>query len=140
MDTITQTVQRVSHMTLIVEDQQKAIDFYAKVFGTEIRGDNEFEFQGQTMRWVTIGIPGDDLEIAITPPMPNPEGEMPTVGDGNMTVVASANVQAVCDAFANNGGTVVSPPEILPWGESAVMRDPCGNPWNVVDVSKMPSN
>lgn len=138
MDAITQTVQRVSHMTIIVDDQDKAIDFYNKVFGTEIRGDNEFEFDGKTTRWVTIGIPGDDLEIAVTPPMPNPAGEMPKVGDGNMTVVASGNVQAVCDAFAANGGTVVTAPEILAWGESAIVRDPCGNPWNIVDMTKMP--
>lgn len=132
MDTVTQQVRRVSHMTIIVEDQDAAIRFYAKAFGTELRSDDAFSFEGETMRWVTIGIPGDDLEIAVTLPMPGPEGRMPIAGDNNMTVVDVTDVDAVCDAVADAGGSVVSPPEDMPWGRSAIIRDPSGNPWNLV--------
>ncbi len=135
MDTVTQTVKRVSHMTLIVQDQEAAIDFYAKTFGTEIRGDNEFEMGDEKVRWVTIGIPGDDLEIAITLPMPGPDGQVPTAGDANMSVVDVDDVDGLCETVTQHGGTVVSPPEDLPWGRSAVIRDPSGNPWNLVMVN-----
>ncbi len=123
---------RVSHMTLIVSDQDRAVDFYAKAFGTEIRGDNEFEMGGEMHRFVTVGIPGDDLEIALTPPMPGPEGKLPAVGEANMTVVEVADADAAAAQVAAAGGQIASPPEDLAWGRSTIIRDPDGNPWNLV--------
>ncbi len=131
-DPLTQQVRRVSHITLIVADQDRAIDFYGKVFGTEVRGDQEFEMGGDAMRWVTVGIPGDDLEISIQTPMAMEGQPLPTAGDNNMTVVEVADVDAVTRAFRDAGGSVASAPEELPWGRSAVVRDPDGNPWNLV--------
>lgn len=132
----TPVVRRVSHMTLIVTDQDAAIAFYAKAFGTEIRGDNEFEMGGQAMRFVTVGIPGDDLEISLQLPMAMPGHEPPKAGDNNMTVVAVDDADAACAQCMAAGATVVSGPEDLPWGRSAVIRDPDGNPWNLVRANQ----
>ncbi len=131
-----QSIKRVSHMTLIVNDQDRAIAFYAQAFGTEIRGDKEFEMAGQAMRFVTIGIPGDDLEIALQLPMAMPGREPPKAGDNNMTVVAADDVESACAQVKAAGGTVVSEPEDLPWGRSAIIRDPDGNPWNLVRANQ----
>jgi uncharacterized glyoxalase superfamily protein PhnB len=47
-------------MTLIVNDQDAAIEFYTTAFGAEIRGDNGFEMCAGKMRWFTVGIPNDN--------------------------------------------------------------------------------
>lgn len=128
----TTQVRRVSHITLIVTDPDRSVEFYRKAFGAEVRGDEEFDFGGQTMRWITVGIPGDDLEISIQPPMAMEGQQAPEPGDGNMTVAEVVDVDAATETFEAAGGSIVSAPEDLPWGRSAVVRDPDGNPWNLV--------
>ncbi len=131
---ITTTVQRVSHMNLIISDQDKALAFYTAAVGAEVRGDEVFEFMGSKMRWLTVGIPGDDLEIVLMPPVPGPDGRTPTVGDNNMTVFSVGDCDAATKSWKAAGGTVVSEPENMPWGLSSVVRDPDGNPFNLVQL------
>lgn len=132
----TTQVRRVSHITLIVDDQDAAAEFYGNAFGAEIRTDQEFDFQGQTMRWLTMGLPGDGLEWAVQVPMPGPDGTTAVAGDGPMLVLEVADVDAVCEAAQAAGGTLASPPEELPWGRSAIVRDPSGNPFNLVSPTE----
>lgn len=137
-EAITTTVRRVSHVTVIISDQEKALDFYRRAFGVEVRMDQEFDFMGQTMRWLTVGIPGDDLEWSLMPPVPGPDGRMPPVGDNNMTVLETADCDAATNAVRNAGGRVESEPEDMPWGRSSVVRDPDGNPFNLVTPNPTP--
>lgn len=131
-ETVATTVRRVSHVTLIVRDQQGALDFYRRAFGVEVRADAEFDLEGHAMRWLTVGIPGDDLEWSLMPPVPGPDGRTPPVGDNNMTVLEVTDCDTATDAVRGAGGTVVSEPEEMPWGRSSVVRDPDGNPFNLV--------
>ena len=49
-------------VTLVVNDQAKALDFYTKVLGLEKRAD----YVGPTgARWVTVAPKGQDLEISL---------------------------------------------------------------------------
>ncbi len=135
-ESIATTVQRVSHMNLIISDQDKALAFYTAAVGAEVRGDQVFEFEGNSMRWLTIGIPGDDLEIVLMPPVPGPDGNVPTVGDNNMTVFSVSDCAVATEAWRAAGGKVESEPEALPWGLSSVVRDPDGNPFNLVQPAE----
>ena len=131
-ETVATTVRRVSHMNLIISDQDGALEFYRRAVGAEVRGDQTFDWGGHSMRWLTVGIPGDDLEIVLMPPVPGPDGRAPTVGDNNMTVLEVGDCDAATETWRDAGGTVVSEPEDLPWGRSSVVRDPDGNPFNLV--------
>ena len=67
-------ITAVTHITLLVKDQQKALDFYVNVLGFEIHTDAMF---GQE-RWLTICPPTQpNLEIAI---MKASEIEAPLIG------------------------------------------------------------
>lgn len=129
------TISHPSHITVIVKDQDVAKDFYTQAFDLSVTHDDVFDMGGDTMRWLTVGPDGGPWHIAITLPMAMPGRDPPPVGDANMTVLATDDVDGVCKQVEAAGGTIDSPPEDLPWGRSAVVRDPDGNPWNLVKES-----
>ena len=130
------TISHPSHITVIVKDQDAAKDFYTQAFDLAVTMDSEFEMGDATMRWLTVGPEGGAWNIAITLPMAMPGRDPPPVGDANMTVLITDDVDAVCKQVEAAGGLVDSAPEDLPWGRSAVVRDPDGNPWNLVTESQ----
>lgn len=126
------TIQRPSHITVIVKDQDAAKVFYTQAFELDVTADDTFDMGGDSMRWLTVGPKDGSWAIAITLPMAMPGQPTPPIGDANMTVLITEDVDAVCAQVEAAGGTVDSPPEDLPWGRSAVVRDLDGNPWNLV--------
>ncbi len=126
---------RVSHVTMLVSNLDKALDFYTHGFGAEVRDDQAFEFGGQPMRWLTVGFPGDALELVLSLPMPAPgKADVDAPGNGTMTVLAVDDCDAATARVQAAGGTVSDPPADLPWGRSAIVRDPDGNPFNLVQA------
>ena len=72
-------IQRLSHATIYVLDQDAAYDFYVNKLGLEVRTDARME---NGFRWLTVGPKGQpDLEIALMPtaypvPTDGPVGEL----------------------------------------------------------------
>ena len=64
-------IQKMSHTSILVDDQDKALDFYVGMLGMEVRTD-------QTMpdgfRWLTVAPKGQDLEIILMKLGPTPIG------------------------------------------------------------------
>ena len=58
------TATRIS--SIFVFDQDEALDFYVGKLGLEVRADVDLGF----MRWLTVGVPGDDREILLEVPGP----------------------------------------------------------------------
>src|SRR5438128_358346 len=57
----------LSHATVYVLDHDRAIEFYTKKLGLEVRTDARMG----DFRWVTVGVPGQpELEIALMEPKP----------------------------------------------------------------------
>ena len=90
-------IQRLSHVTLYVLDQDEAHDFYTRKLGLEVRTDARME----GFRWLTLGAPSQpDVEIALMPIHPSPMME---------------------------GVEFLSPPEQRPYGIEATFKDSSGN-------------
>ena len=51
---------------IYVLDQQEALDFYVGKLGLEVRQDVNLGF----MRWLTVGVPGEDREVLLEIPGP----------------------------------------------------------------------
>ncbi len=127
------SIQGVSHMTVLVRDMDRALDWYTQVLGCEKRGDQMFPFGDQQVRWLTVGFPGNPLEIVLSAPMPTPgRDSLDEPGNGTMTVLAVDDCEAVVEAARAAGATISAEPEEMPWGISAIIRDPDGNPFNLV--------
>lgn len=123
---------KVTHIGAIISDQDKALAWYQDIFGAEVAGDNEFEWDGGKMRWLTVKLPGDDVEINLLPPIPGPDGRVPPIGDANMVVLGTEDCQGFYDRVKDKVEHITEP-EDLPWGKSLVIRDLDGNPYNLVE-------
>lgn len=55
---------KINLTSLMVEDQERALDFYTRVLGFELKQD----FPAGGYRWITVVAPGrDDLELSLEP-------------------------------------------------------------------------
>jgi catechol 2,3-dioxygenase-like lactoylglutathione lyase family enzyme len=63
-------IQRLSHVTLFVNNQDDAKDFYVNKLGFEVRTDHTMD---NGFRWLTVGPASQpDLEIVLMEPKPSP--------------------------------------------------------------------
>jgi catechol 2,3-dioxygenase-like lactoylglutathione lyase family enzyme len=63
-------IQKMSHVTLFVRNQDEAKDFYVDKLGFQVRTDHTMD---GGFRWLTVGPPQQpDLEIVLMEPKPGP--------------------------------------------------------------------
>ena len=126
-------IQRLSHTTLFVTDQDAAKDFYVNKLSFEVRMD-------QTMgdfRWLTVGPKGQpDLQIILLKLAPS--GRMDAASAQALKeliqrglVAAGAFETADCrktyEELSAKGVEFASPPEDKFYGIEAVFKDNSGN-------------
>ena len=126
-------IQRLSHTTLFVTDQDAAKDFYVNKLSFEVRMD-------QTMgdfRWLTVGPKGQpDLQIILMKLAPS--GRMDAASAQALKeliqrglVAAGAFETADCrktyEELSAKGVEFASPPEDKFYGIEAVFKDNSGN-------------
>lgn len=126
-------IQRLSHVTLWVHDQDVAYDFYVGKLGFEVRTDNSME----GFRWLTVGPktqPG--FEIVLLKIAPNPRldeataatiGELVSAGKLGGGVFETADCRKTYEELKAKGVEFESPPKEQFYGTEAVFRDPSGN-------------
>jgi catechol 2,3-dioxygenase-like lactoylglutathione lyase family enzyme len=126
-------IQRLSHVTLYVLDQDEAHDFYTRKLGLEVRTDARME----GFRWLTLGAPSQpDVEIALMPIRPSPMMEQSTcdllrellrkgaLGGG---VFDTDDCHKTYQELKAKGVEFLSPPEQRPYGIEATFKDNSGN-------------
>ena len=63
-------IQRLSHVSIYVIDQDEAYDFYVKKLGFEVRMDQKMD---NGFRWLTVSPKGQrGLQIVLVPTAPSP--------------------------------------------------------------------
>jgi len=55
-------IEKLTHVPIVVSDQEQALHFYTEVLGLEKRAD--YQLPGNP-RWVTVGPKGQDLELIL---------------------------------------------------------------------------
>jgi catechol 2,3-dioxygenase-like lactoylglutathione lyase family enzyme len=121
----------VSTMFIPVHDADEALVFYRDALGLEVRND----VSAGEFRWVTVGAPGQDLDVVLFPPH---GGRSQTEGDALLTLVTQGSIQAAIFAADDldatfekvraSGAEVLQEPVAQPWGaRDCAFRDPSGN-------------
>lgn len=121
----------VSKMFITVHDPEEALGFYRDALGLEIRQDVE----NNGFRWVTLGSPGQDLDIVLSQPH---GGRSPAEGDALLALVTQGAMQAAIfstddldttfDRVVASGAEVLEEPTDQFWGvRDCAFRDPSGN-------------
>jgi predicted enzyme related to lactoylglutathione lyase len=121
---------KVINLTLVVKDQEKALEFYTTQAGfekkTDLTGPNGY-------RWVTIGLKGQDLEFALFVPgsVVDPEAKERTKhlapGNSPAITIQVADCRKAYEELSGKGVKFVDPPADHPWGTVALFSDPDGN-------------
>ena len=119
-------------MFIPVHDPDAALGFYRDALDLEVRND----VASEGFRWVTLGAPGQDVEIVLSQPH---GGRSEAEGDALLSLVTKGSLQAAIfrsddlDATFEKvagapGAEVLQEPVSQPWGaRDAAVRDPAGN-------------
>lgn len=126
-------IKRMSHTTIYVEDQDRALAFYTEKLGLVVRTDA----QADGFRWLTLGTPAQpDLEIVLMQPKPGfmfDEATVATLGELRKKGAFGAGVFQTDDCkktyaeLKARGVEFMSEPAEKPYGIEAVFRDDSGN-------------
>lgn len=134
-------IESLSIVPVVVVDVDDAIEFYTQRLGFELRTDEAFEMEGAEGRWVTVGVPGDDLEITLmTADEPYYDEETRALlasrlGTETYYTFRTADCEASVDALEAAGVEITREMEEYPWGTEAMFADPCGNEFSLFEYA-----
>jgi catechol 2,3-dioxygenase-like lactoylglutathione lyase family enzyme len=127
--------------SIFVLDHQVALDFYVGKLGLEIRTDADLGF----MRWVTVGVPGEEREVLLeipAPPAMDPATaervrELVTKGSGGGWLGFNTDdAYATYEDLRTKGVDLTEEPTERPYGIDIGVRDPFGN---AIRISQLPT-
>ena len=121
----------VSALFIQVHDPEAALGFYRDALGFDVRNDVAYD----GFRWITVGAPGQDVDIVLTQPH---GGRSQSEGDALLSLVTQGSLQAALfrsddldatfEKVRASGAEVLQEPASQPWGvRDCAFRDPSGN-------------
>jgi catechol 2,3-dioxygenase-like lactoylglutathione lyase family enzyme len=125
-------IRRLTHATIFVLDQERALRFYRDTLGFDVRADETLD----GFRWLTVGPPGQPelaLLLAVPgPPMfspPDAETMRGLVAKGALggVVLETDDCAATYEQLSAQGVVFLQAPTEQPYGIEAVFRDDSGN-------------
>lgn len=127
-------IQKLSHATIYVLDQQEAHDFYVDKLGFEVRMDQTME---GGFRWLTVGPKTQpELEIILMPSGSSPMmdaaaaaklQDLIRAGKMGTGVFATDDCQKTYEELKAKGVEFIQPPTERFYGIEAVLKDNSGN-------------
>jgi catechol 2,3-dioxygenase-like lactoylglutathione lyase family enzyme len=116
----------LSHLTILVHDQQEAADFYTKKLGFKVHTDATFE----NSRWLTLCLPEQpNLELALVLAQGDDKNLVGKQG-GTQTPLASFSTKdckKTYEEFKKRGVEFLGEPTTEPWGIGVIFKDLYGN-------------
>lgn len=110
-------LKRIKFMSVPVQDQSRALDFYTKKLGLKIFTD---QAMGDS-RWIELKVNGADTMLVLFEQPNHKPGQSPGV------VFVADNVKATYEELKAKGVEFTQPPKKESWGEHAILRDSEGN-------------
>src|SRR5215204_7372433 len=128
-------IQRQSHSTIYVIDQEEALAFYRDILGFEVNTDMPMNDSG--LRWLTLSPKGQpDLELILAQVTSGPMFSAETAEEMKALVLRGAfgigvfetdDIQGDYERLSKQGVEFVSPPKEQFYGIEAVVKDNSGN-------------
>jgi predicted enzyme related to lactoylglutathione lyase len=112
-------------VSIYVDDQQRALDFYTNALGFELRHD---EPMGPDARWIELAPPGGETVLVLYPKaiMSDWASRKPSL------IFRCADTEATYKVFVAKGVAFTQEPRRMPWGVMALFTDPDGNEFVLV--------
>jgi catechol 2,3-dioxygenase-like lactoylglutathione lyase family enzyme len=125
-------IRRLTHATIFVLDQDRAVRFYRDRLGFDVRADETLD----GFRWLTVG-PGEQPELSLLLAVPGPPMFSPADAETMRALVAKGvlggavletdDCVATYEHLSGQGVVFLQPPTEQPYGIEAVFRDDSGN-------------
>ena len=116
-------LEKVFYTSVLVSDQDKALDFYTNVLGLEKRVENPTP---DGPRFLTVGVEGDDFQLVLWPGTPG-QAE-PAMGRPPASItIETDDCRKTVEDLKSRGVEFISDVLEFPWGYVAQFQDPDGN-------------
>jgi catechol 2,3-dioxygenase-like lactoylglutathione lyase family enzyme len=128
-------LKQLTHVQVWVNDQDEALAFYTDKLGMELREDVTVPEMGN-FRWLSVGIPGQDVAITLMA-IPGPPVFEESTRDAIKALLAKGasgglffvtdDAQKSYEELKSRGVEFTQEPTEQPYGIDAGFRDPFGN-------------
>src|SRR6266540_1463231 len=128
-------LKQLTHVQVWVNDQDEALAFYTDKLGMELREDVTVPEMGN-FRWLSVGIPGQDVAITLMA-IPGPPVFEEATRDAIKALMATGasdglffvtdDAQKSYEELKSRGVEFTQEPTEQPYGIDAGFRDPSGN-------------
>jgi catechol 2,3-dioxygenase-like lactoylglutathione lyase family enzyme len=130
-------IGKVTHIPLLVRDQQEALDWYTEKLGFVLKSDDPFP-DNPDARWITIAPPDQqEIEIILQPPewgtTCDVEERAAMIGKMPGFVLVTDDMEEAYEELTAKGVTFVDDPMEMPWGKSALFADLYGHVHNLLE-------
>jgi predicted enzyme related to lactoylglutathione lyase len=116
-------LEKVFYTSVLVSDQDKALDFYTNVLGLEKRVENPLP---DGPRFLTVGVKGQDFMLVLWPGTPGQaqpvQGRIPA-----SVTIETEDCRKAYEELKSRGVEFETDVLEQPWGYVALFRDPDGN-------------
>ena len=128
-------LKNLTNVNVWVHDQDEALAFYTEKLGMELRDDVTVPELGN-FRWLTVGLPGQDVALALMdipgPPVFDADTqaklkELVAKGAAGGLFFSSDDVHKSYEELKSRGVEFQGKPEEQPYGIDVGFRDPSGN-------------
>jgi catechol 2,3-dioxygenase-like lactoylglutathione lyase family enzyme len=128
-------LKSLTNVTIWVHDQDEALAFYTEKLGLELRDDVTLP-ELNNFRWLTVGIPGQDVAVSLVavpgPPVFDEDTRVQILnvmakGAAGGLIFSTDNCQASYEELKTKGVEFQQEPSEQPYGIDAGFRDPSGN-------------
>ena len=137
-------LKQLTNVTVWVHDQDEALAFYTEKLGMELREDVTLPEMGN-FRWLTVGIPGQDVAITLmaVPGAPVFEEEtkkqleeLVAKGVVGGLFFAPDDCRAAFEELKSRGVEFLQEPMEQPYGIDAGFRDHSGNHMRIAEATE----
>ncbi|MDX6525488.1 MAG: hypothetical protein QOJ47_1449 [Gaiellales bacterium] len=128
-------LKQLTYVNVWVDDQDEALAFYTEKLGMELRDDVTLPELGD-FRWLTVGLPGQDVALALMtvpgPPVFEAETQaqikgLVAKGAAGGLFFSTGDCRATYEELKRLGVEFSQEPEQRPYGVDAGFRDSSGN-------------
>ena len=136
-------LKQLTHVQVWVNDQDEALAFYTDKLGMELREDVTLPELGN-FRWLSVGIPGEDISITLMA-IPGPPVFEEATREQIRSLMAKGasgglffktdDAQATYEELKSRGVEFTQEPTEQPYGIDAGFRDSSGNHFRVAQQS-----
>lgn len=126
-------MRRLSAVALLVPDYDEGLAFLVGKLGFRLIEDTDL---GGGKRWVRVGHPGAQTDILVARAMGDQRAAIGQQGGGRVWLFLET------DDFARDHAAYVAagvafdgPPRVEPYGTVAVLADPWGNRWDLIQYA-----